>query len=189
MMRIFLPILVALALAAPAMAECAKPEALARFAGKQPFVQTRTLKGMSRPLKSTGEVEVTKDSAIWRVLTPMAITTRISPAGITQSVDGGPEQPMGPSAGANPFLNETGLLDLLKGDLSRMDARYEVAREARAKPEGWKLNLKPKSAQLSPYVSAVRVEGCKRVEAIAVDQANGDSIRIELTGAPGGSGG
>jgi len=184
-MRIVLSILIALALAAPAVAECAKPEALAKLAGKQPFVQTRTLKGMSRPLKSAGEVEVTKDSAVWRVLTPMAITTRISPAGVTQSVDGGPEQPVGPAAGSNPFLTETGLLELLKGDLSKMDARYDVKRETRAKPEGWKLNLKPKSAQLSPYVSAVRIEGCKRIEAIAVDQANGDSIRIELAGASG----
>lgn len=184
-MRILVPLVIALVVAAPAMAECAKPEALARLSGKLPFVQTRTLKGMSRPLRSTGEVEVTKESAIWRVVTPMAITTRISPAGITQSIDGGPEQPIGPAAGANPFLTETGLLDLLKGDLSKIDTRYDVKRETRARPEGWKLDLKPKSAQLSPYVSAVRIEGCKRLEAIAVDQANGDSIRIELTGANG----
>jgi hypothetical protein len=185
-MRIVLPLLIALAVSAPAaMAECARPEALAHLSGKQPFVQTRTLKGMTRPLKSTGEVEATTDSMIWRVLTPMKIVTRISPAGITQSVDGGPEEKLGPAGSSNPFLTETGLLDLLKGDLSKIDTRYDVTREARAKPEGWKMSLQPKSAQLSPYVSAVRIEGCKRVEAIAVDQANGDSIRIELTGATG----
>lgn len=181
MRALLLPL--ALVFAAPAFGECVKPEQLAKLAGKQAFTQTRTLKGMSRPLKSTGEVEIAGEAAIWRVTAPVKVTTKLSPSGVTQSVDDGPEQPIGGAAGAsNPFLTETGLLDLLKGDLSKMDQRYAVERGVRAKPEGWTLKLIPKSAQLSPYVAAVRIEGCKRVEAIAVDQANGDSIRIELAG-------
>jgi hypothetical protein len=181
LMRLAAPLLLAAAIALPAAAECAAPESLAHLSGAQPFVQTRTLKGVARPLRSEGQVEIAGQTAVWRVTSPVAIVTRISPTGITQSVDGGPEERLGAASTSNPFLTETGLLDLLKGDLSQMDARYDVQRGHRNRPEGWTLSLRPKSAQLSPYISTIRIEGCRRVESIAVDQANGDSIRIELT--------
>ncbi len=171
-------------LAASAHAECAKPEAAAAIQGKQPFVQTRTLTGLSRPLVSEGEVEATADAVIWRVNKPVSVVTRVAATGITQSVDGGAETPVGPSGANNPFLTETGLGDLLRGDLSKMDQRYSVARTKRAKPQGWVLTMTPKSKSLSPYISSIRAEGCLRVEAISVAQPNGDAIRIELKDKP-----
>jgi hypothetical protein len=118
------------------------------------------------------------------VTQPVKIVTHVAPASITQSIEDGPPTPVGPAAGNNPFITETGLIDLLKGDLSKLDARYEVKRSARAKPEGWKLQLKPKGAALAPYISGIAVEGCQRVESIAVLQANGDMIRIDLKDRP-----
>ncbi len=165
---------------APTFAACAKPETLAKLSGAQGFEQTRTLKGVKRPMKSSGVVEVSGANVMWKVTSPVSIVTKVTPQGITQSVDGGPEEKLGPAAGSNPFLTESGLMDILKGDFSAMEQRYVVKRENRTKPEGWKLDLSPRSAQLSPYIAGVRIEGCKRIEAISVDQANGDSIRIDL---------
>lgn len=167
--------------AGAASAQCVKPEQAAALTGKQAFTQTRTLKGLSKPLVSEGDVEAVGDSVIWRVAKPVSIVTKVSPKGITQSVEGGPDEPVGPAGGAsNPFMTETGLGDLLRGDLSTMEQRYTVDRAKRAKPEGWSLTMKPKAKSLSPYIASIVAEGCKRVESITVSQPNGDRIRIDL---------
>lgn len=166
--------------AAPAMAQCAKPEDLALVRGEHAFTQTRTLKGVTRPLVSSGTLETQADGVVWKVVKPIEIVTRIGPKGVTQSIDGGPEEPAGATGANNPFFSETGLIDLLRGDLSKLDARYQVARSKRAIPEGWKLALTPKSASVTPYISSIAIEGCTRVESVAVAQANGDMMRIDL---------
>ncbi len=170
----------ALALASPVSAACVAPEQLAALSGPHDFVQTRTLKGVARPLVSSGQVTPQSDGVLWTVTRPIKIVTRVTPAGITQSIEDGPEQSVGASGASNPFISETGLIDLLKGDLSKLDQRYDVTRGARAKAEGWLLELTPKAAALAPYISGIAIEGCKRVELITVEQANGDAIRIDL---------
>ncbi len=173
-----------LALVAPASAVCIAPEQIAALTGAHDFIQTRMLKGVARPLVSSGTVAPEPDGVLWTMTQPVRIVTRVTASGITQSIEDAPAQSVGPAAGNNPFISETGLIDLLRGDLSKLDARYEVKRSARAKPEGWRLQLKPKGAALAPYIAGIAVEGCQRIESIAVTQANGDMIRIELKDRP-----
>lgn len=173
-----------LAFAGPARAACASPEQVAALTGAHDFVQTRTLKGVARPLVSSGTVAPEAGGVVWTVTSPVKIVTHVGASGITQSIEDGPAQPVGPASGNNPFISETGLVDLLRGDLSKLETRYEVKRGARTGPEGWRLQLKPKAAALAPYISGIAVEGCQRVESIAVTQANGDAIRIDLKDRP-----
>jgi hypothetical protein len=42
----------------------------------------------------------------------------------------------------------------------------------------------PALAALAPFIASVAVEGCKRAEAVAVSQANGDVIGIDLKDTP-----
>lgn len=170
----------ALGLAGEASAACSQPEQLAVLKGEQAFVQTRTLKGMSKPLVSQGVVKPAGDGVLWTVEKPVKIVTRINPNGVTQSIEDGPEAPAGPAAGANPFIADTGLLDLLKGDLSKLPAHYDVRRSVRVKPEGFRLEMTPKASSLSPYITGISIEGCQRIEAITVAQANGDTLRIDF---------
>ncbi len=180
MVRAGLLVSFAIVLCAPAMAECVAPEKLALVRGEHAFTQTRTLKGVKRPLVSSGTLEAKADGVVWKVTKPIEIVTRITSTGVTQSIDGGPDEPIGAAGANNPFFSETGLVDLLRGDLSKLDARYKVDRSTRARPEGWKLALAPKSASVTPYISSIAIEGCTRVESVAVSQANGDMMRIDL---------
>jgi len=182
MPRTLILALVMLTLTGQAAAACSRPEELAQLKGEEAFVQTRTFKGMAKPLISAGVVKPSGDGVLWTVEKPVKIVTRINPNGVTQSIEDGPEQPVGPATGANPFIADTGLLDLLKGDLSKLPARYDVSRSARVKPEGFHLEMKPKASSLSPYISAISIEGCQRIEAITVAEANGDTIRIDFKG-------
>lgn len=166
--------------AAPAFAECAKPEQVALIRGEHAFVQTRMLKGVKRPLAAEGVLKTEADTAVWTVKQPIEIVTRIGPEGVTQAVDGGPPEPVGPQGTGNPFFQDTGLVDLLRGDLSRVEEHYEVKRSVRTEPAGWTLALSPKSELLSKYIASVTVEGCQRVASITVVQSSGDTLRIDL---------
>ncbi len=181
----FLAVLgLAAALSAPALAECARPEAVAAPKGEQAFTQTRILKGLKRPVVSTGVVLVQGETVLWTVKEPIEIVTRITKSGVTQSVDGGAPEPLGPE-GSDAVLVQSGLMDLLKGQLSALDTRYTVKRLARDKAEGWKLDMTPKAEQLKGWIAGLEVEGCTRIETVSIRQANGDIMNVALQ-APAG---
>lgn len=171
-------------MAAPAVAECAKPEAVAAPKGEQAFTQTRILKGLKRPIVSTGSVLVQGETVVWTVKEPIEIITRITKTGVTQSVDGGAPEPLGPE-GSDAVLVQSGLMDLLKGQLSALDTRYSVKRAARTKGDGWKLDMTPKAEQLKGWIAGLEVEGCTRIETVSIRQANGDVMNVALA-APAG---
>jgi len=183
-MRLLAAFGLAAALAAPAMAECAKPEAIAAPKGEQAFTQTRILKGLKRPIVSTGVVLVDGETVLWTVKEPIEIVTRITKTGVTQAVDGGAPEPLGPE-GSDAVLVQSGLMDLLKGQLSALDTRYSVKRVAREKGEGWRLDMTPKGEQLKGWIAGLDVEGCNRIETVSIRQANGDVMNVALS-APAG---
>jgi len=182
--RILLSMGLAAVLAAPAFADCAKPEAIAAPKGEQAFTQTRVLKGVKRPIVSTGSVLVEGETVLWTVKEPIEIVTRITKSGVTQAVDGGAPEPLGPE-GSDAVLVQSGLMDLLKGQLTALDTRYSVKRAAREKGEGWKLDMTPKAEQLKGWISGLEVEGCNRIETVSIRQANGDVMNVALA-APAG---
>ncbi len=176
---------ISLAVAAPALADCAAPEAVARLESAQAFVQTRVLAGVPRPIVSRGVVRMDGDTVVWSVTDPFDIITRVGPSGVTQAIEGGHAEPVGAAGESNPFFRDTGLVDLVRGQLTDLEARYIVKRTKRTGAEGWRLELAPRASSISGYISRIDIEGCKAVDAIAVRQASGDVIEIQLKGATG----
>lgn len=170
---------------AQAQSQCVKPEALGPLATKRAFVQTRRLKDIAKPLVSRGMAEPIADGVLWRVTEPVEIVTRITPKGVFQSVEGGPEETVASAASNDPFLADTGLVQLLRGDLQQVESRYESRRSARAGKTGWRMDLTPKSEALRKFISSVTVEGCATLDHVGLTQANGDRIEIDFANAPG----
>ncbi len=167
------------ALADEPVGECLDPETLVESQGVRPFAQTRWLEGVPRPLVSTGDMTLDSNSVVWRVTQPIEIATVISSEGMTQSIAGGPQTPVGASGAASPILSDSGLIDLIKGDLSRIHELYEV--EKTSSETNWLLSLTPKAEDMSRFVGAITVEGCMKVQAIVVNQTNGDRIMVAFT--------
>ena len=156
--------------------ECVEPSDLAGQDGERNFVQTRNLAGVPAPLTSSGHVSFSDQEIVWTVTSPLTIETRIAPAGMTQSIEGGDPEPVGAGGADNPLLSDSGLLELIRGDLSRLEERYDVVHEG---PEtGWSLTLTPKLAEMAQYVSGVSIKGCAAVDYIEVIQSNGDRISV-----------
>jgi hypothetical protein len=152
--------------------------------GAMAFTQTRHLNGVRAPLVSRGQAVVAANRVDWRVTAPIDVVTTITPAGITQSVEGGPPQRVGPQGGGDAFLSSAGLFDLLVGDFDGLNAHYTLVRSPAQSNGGWRMRLTPRSPELARFVSHIEVAGCERVTQVELRQANGDWMEIAL--APAG---
>lgn len=172
--------LIIAAQAAPAGEQtCLAPQKVAQELGSRHFVQERHLKGIDQALVSSGAVLVASDSIMWTVSDPIEISTVISESGMTQSIEGGPAEPVGAAGAANPMLSQSGLVNLLKGDLRGVDENYivsEIENET-----GWGLSLMPKAQDMAKHVTAINVTGCTKIDSIKVKQSNGDVIFVTFS--------
>lgn len=172
-------------MSAPAQAACVDPNALQVEYGALDFTQTRHLSGVRAPLVSRGRATISAERVDWHVTDPLDILTTISLSGITQSIENGPAQRLGPQGGGDAFLSSAGLFDLLVGDFSALGTHYEIARAAPGANGAWSMVLTPRAAGLARFVSAIEVAGCERVSTVEVRQANGDRMDISLAPAGG----
>lgn len=164
--------------AGAASAQCADPLRLPVEYGSLSFTQTRHLSGVRAPLVSRGRAVIAAERVEWNVSEPISIRTTITESGITQSVENGPAQRVGPQGDA--FLSSAGLFNLLAGDFATLGSHYDIARGEGGPNGRWTLRLIPKAAALSRFVSYIEVGGCDGVRAVEVRQANGDWMEIAL---------
>jgi hypothetical protein len=169
-----------MALAGPAHAACVDPFQIPVAYGTADFTQTRHLSGVRAPLVSRGAAAISANRVEWHVAEPMDIRTTIAPDGITQSIDNGPPQRLGPQGGGDAFLSSAGLFELLVGNFEALRAHYDVTRADSAASAGWTVRLAPRAESLSRFISAIEVSGCDRVQTVDVRQANGDWMEIAL---------
>lgn len=167
------------AVAGPSFAACADPFKLKAETGSFDFKQTRRLASMKTPLISTGVAAAKPGRIDWRVVKPVDVRLTITPGKITQSVQGGPAQAVGP-ASADPFLRSSGLFEILSGNYDALKRYYTISGGAAAPGGAWKLSLKPKDANLGRFLTTIEIAGCARAEAVTIRQANGDTIAIEM---------
>lgn len=166
-----------LSFAGLANAQCADPLRMPVEYGAVGFTQTRHLGGVRAPLISRGRAEVSAAGIDWWVTEPVNVRTTIRASGMTQSVEGGAAQPIGPQGGG--FLSSVGLASLLAGDIAALRTHYDVA-SAPAGGPGWRLRLTPKVANVAQVISYIEVSGCARISDVEVRQANGDWMQIVL---------
>lgn len=163
----------------PAFAQepCPAPNALSPVTEEQAFTQTRILEGVARPLVSNGHVLVTPEAVEWTVIDPIDVKTRMTEAGIFQSVMGGPEEPVQAGGSANPIVSDSGLMALLRGDFSAVDTYYNTQKSTFAEGD-WQVLLAPKSDAMSTYVTDITITGCQTIETIHLRQTNGDEMHV-----------
>jgi hypothetical protein len=171
-------------MAAPARAACVDPAAMQVEYGQVAFTQTRHLNGVRAPLVSRGMATIAQSRVDWHVNDPIDILTTISPAGISQSVEGAPAQRVAVQGAGDAFLSSAGLFDLLAGNFSALNTHYTVGRAASGADGAWRMRLTPRAAGLAQVVSYIEVAGCERVQNVEVRQANNDWMTIAL--APAG---
>ncbi|WP_300379131.1 hypothetical protein [Henriciella sp.] len=178
MSLVIVPLVFLVSVGTPAAASTACPsfEDATEVSGQRSFKQVRTLDGVDQPLISTGTVSIEPDRVVWTVTNPLNITTTITEAGITQSVEGGPAEPIETGGGMNPMLT-TGLLDVLGGNMEDAESYFSIETMASLERR-WRVKLSPKGEQVSDYIAGMTVSGCATVDEIRLDQTNGDEMIV-----------
>lgn len=146
------------------------------------FVQTRQLKGFSKPLRTEGDFTVAPATGmIWNVTKPFATTIIATQAGLMQT--------SGDTKGGNPSLQKLPtaselyamLNGLLSGDIASLNKNFRMDQNGRA--AHWRLSLVPRrwGNPLMPF-REIRVHGGRFVEQIDLIKVDGDSDTISFDG-------
>jgi hypothetical protein len=146
------------------------------------FVQERFLKGFAAPLRTEGHFVLSPGRGlIWSAESPFAITTVITPAGLTQDVQGTPGLRM--TAAQLPFLSRlyAVLGGALAGDWKALDGLF-VSERASLNPadrDRWRMILVPLNAgdAAMPF-SRITVTGDRFVGTVQLDKRDGDQDRL-----------
>jgi len=165
--------------ALPGLAQqtCPDPESWQRENLDTAFERERRFAGMATPMRSHGRVQSEGDAIFWRTEAPIEMVLRIDADGISQSVAGGPMQPLAGTSQGSALA--AGLIaPLLSGDLA--GARADFAIEQRQDPTSgqWHVTFEPKAAALARVIERIEMTGCDRVEVVVIDQPNGDQDRV-----------
>jgi hypothetical protein len=173
--------------ACPAIAEtCVEPDQLKIGSVDRSFVQERFFAGMPDSLVSEGRLKVTADKISWHMIKPFDVETVLTQEAITQSIDGGPQQPAGPEGSDLSASIARLFAALLQGKWSDLHAVFIVAKEKTAPGAPWSVSLVPIDSQMQKVLGNIQVTGCADISEIEIDHQNGDReiIKFENDRAP-----
>lgn len=173
-----------LSLAAPARAAaCPMPDEIREEKVTRAFTQERHIEGMSRPLKSEGVLHAEEGRIVWHMLKPFDVETVITPAGITEAVDGGAPQPVG----AGPADMGAGIARsaaaLMRGQWTELETIFNVSSPAILDNGDWEILLTPLQARMKSAIGSISVRGCEDVARVEIGGAGGDRQVIEFAPA------
>ncbi|HZF26812.1 MAG TPA: outer membrane lipoprotein carrier protein LolA [Steroidobacteraceae bacterium] len=161
-------------LAGPA-AELSKAKVLS---GK--FVQRRFLKGLERPLASSGDFVLAREQGIiWRTATPFPSEFVLSDKGMSL-LDGDTETRL--SAASHPGLQAAlkMFFALITLDMERLTGSFDLYGDNQG--DRWQVGLRPRDGGLAQVFDRAVISGAQTVERIELSTAGGDRTEIEFSG-------
>ena len=144
------------------------------------FEQTKTLVGLSRPVRSRGRFcVVTRKGILWSTSEPFASSLLLTPSQIVESRGGQVTQRL--SADKEPgvrIINEV-LMSLLAGDLSKVTGTFDVASQVTGAE--WQATLTPRVAGLKSVIASIALSGSHTVSSVTIRETGGDRTVITFS--------
>lgn len=144
------------------------------------FVQTKTIKVLTRPLISKGQLWMSEQQAlVWQVLFPIKSTMVLHSSGVTQfakddSFLGKKEHAMVTDL-SNVFLL------LLSGNMEKLNRSFSTSLTCDNNSDQWQLALKPKAEKIKNFISYINISGGKELENILFAEKRGDKTELNLS--------
>lgn len=135
------------------------------------FIEEKSIALLQRPLQSSGRVIYDRSLGVARVVdTPHASTILLLPGRLV-SIQNGRRSQIPVTESMSGLVDA--FRDLLRGDLQRLEATFEVGAETQG--DLWSVSLSPRSANARRAITLIRLMGRGLViESLAVVEANGD---------------
>jgi Outer membrane lipoprotein carrier protein LolA len=144
------------------------------------FVQRRYLKGLERPLVSSGDFALARERGIlWRTATPFPSEFVLSASGVSLR-DGGNETRLSNAEhpGLRPVLEMFFALFAL--DVQRLADSFELYGDSSG--DHWQVGLRPRESGLAQVFDRAVISGAQQVERIELASSGGDRTEIEFSG-------
>ncbi|NVK22243.1 MAG: outer membrane lipoprotein carrier protein LolA [Kangiellaceae bacterium] len=145
------------------------------------FTQEKTIKVLSKPLRSTGQLLLIKEKGvIWQTLTPIKGTTVITPLQFIQL-----DQNDNPSSFNSAMNGQTSLtmstifLGLLSGDIERLQQYFLI--DSYCYQDDWLLTFTTTDEQVDKFLQKIVLTGStNKIKKIELFEANQDYSKITL---------
>lgn len=145
------------------------------------FDQTRTIKDLPQPLRSQGQMLITRDQGLlWDQTSPFPMQLLLDDKRMAQVINGQPPQII--TAENNPPMFQFNhlLRALFQADRKVLEQNFRV--EFADKGEGrWTLRLTPTTTPLDKIFNTIDLAGQTYLESIQLNDKQGDRTDIALT--------
>ncbi len=161
-------------------------EALQQRFSSQPvvraaFTQTREIKGMAQPLKSSGEMLIAQQKGLWwHQAKPFPLTLVLDEQRMVQVMNG--QAPQIVTAESNPQMFQFNhlLRALFQADRQVLEQNFTLD-FADLGDRRWRLVLTPKTSPLDKLFNAITLNGREYLDQIELNDRQGDLTRITLS--------
>ena len=170
-----------------AWAQAGEPDLLTRIGAqmepfavvRSEFTQTKTMAALKRPLVTRGHLVYSRhDGVLWQIEQPFQMSYVLGENRIIEiSADGVRHERAGRDV---PGLAQVGRVFRAMLGANTVALREYFDASARGDLKHWEIDLKPKQAPLSQFLSGLHLSGGRFVESIRMDETGGDSTQIEL---------
>ncbi len=140
------------------------------------FVQTRSLAALSKPLRASGGMVLSRDSGLlWQLRKPLALTYVVGPKGVLEVGPDGKRRTR--SAQEVPAVAQMAKVfqSLLQGRWNVLEEHFVIT--ATGRPERWDIVLAPR-AQAAAFLKSIRVSGGRFIDAVRLEEASGDRMDL-----------
>lgn len=145
------------------------------------FEQTRTIKDLPQPLRSSGEMLIARDTGLlWDQKTPFPMQLMLNDARMVQSVNGQPPQVI--TADNNPQMFQLNhlLRALFQADRRVLEQNFRIDFQDTG-DDRWTLRLTPTTTPLDKIFSSIDLAGKQYLESIKLNDKQGDKTDITLS--------
>jgi hypothetical protein len=146
------------------------------------FHQERHIETLSRPLVSSGTVELTDVGFAWKQNAPYVVWLIYDGTrAVEQTRIGGHETT---TEILDPVVNKltSTLFQMLGGTLASMELGFEIHRLVANDDSDWRYELIPRDAAIRGTIPRIEIGGGHFLNRIRVDESRGNFTLIELTG-------
>lgn len=144
------------------------------------FAQQKTLKGLSRPVKSTGRFcAASEGGVLWNTLTPFPSSLRLTRQGIVQSQGDRVTSRLSTREEPTVGIISDLLFSVLAGDFARLQHGFRT--EASTQGTSWSATLVPKDEGMRRVIGSIELQGDAFVRGLVMHEASGDRTTITFT--------
>ncbi|HEY3984560.1 outer membrane lipoprotein carrier protein LolA [Cedecea sp.] len=145
------------------------------------FEQSRTIKDLPQPLKSSGEMLIARDKGLlWDQTSPFSMKLLLDDTRMVQAINGQPPQTITAENNPQMFQFNHLLRALFQADRKVLEQNFRV--EFTDKGEGrWTLRLMPIVTPLDKIFATIDLAGGQYLDSIQLNDKQGDRTDIALS--------